>query len=420
MEWAARSMPVLERIKATFAKEKPLEGVRISACLHVTSETANLMRGPASSGAPTSALCASNPLSTQDDIAADPGQGLRASRVFAIKGEDRRDLLRAHQRRRSTTARRSPWTTAPTWSSASLHGERPDLPADIIGGTEETTTGVIRLQERWPRTACSCYPIVAVNDAQTKHLFDNRYGTGQSTLDGIIRATNVLIAGTHVSSWPATAGAARGVAMRTQGHGADVIVTRGRPAPGASRPSWTASASCRWPRPPRSATSSSPSPATSTSSASEHFEAHEGRRHRRQHRPLQRRDRHPGAREALPSSKRAVREFVDEYTLADGRAHLPARRKAASINLAAAEGHPAAVMDMSFANQALSVRWLLGRAEGPAQGRLPGPDGGSTRRSPALKLGLDGRRDRQADAGPEEIPGRLARRDLSRTRAPRP
>src|SRR5213078_1174199 len=218
IEWADRQMPVLIAIRERFEREKPLAGYRVSACLHVTTETANLMRTLLAGGADV-ALCASNPLSTQDETAAALVDRYGAQ-VFAINGEDN-DTYYSHIK---TAVERRPQITMDDGADvvSVLHGERTDLLDGVLGGTEETTTGVIRLKalEREGRLG---YPIVAVNDAFTKHFFDNRYGTGQSTLDGIIRATNVLIAGSRVVvigyGW-----CGRGVAMRAKGHGAHVIV----------------------------------------------------------------------------------------------------------------------------------------------------------------------------------------------------
>jgi len=354
MEWAARSMPVLESIKEIFAKEKPLAGVRIAACLHVTSETANLMEALKIGGADVR-LCASNPLSTQDDI---PAALVKYHKlpVFAIKGEDPktyyRHILQALDHGPSITMDDGADLVSVT------HSKRRDLLAGILAGTEETTTGVIRLKSM-AKNGVLRYPIIAVNDAQTKHLFDNRYGTGQSTLDGILRATNVLLAGLKfVVAGYGMCG--KGVAMRAQGAGAHVIVTEINPirAIEAVMDGYEV-------MPMAAAASIGDVFLTVTGNKAvirkEHFRrmkdgaivANAGHFNVEIDIP---------ALEALSRGKRRVREFVDEYTLQDGkRVHLLGEGRL--INLAAAEGHPAMVMDMSFANQALSVRWLLGRGK---------------------------------------------------------
>ncbi len=355
MEWAARSMPVLEKIKGTFAKEKPLRGVRISACLHVTSETANLMEALKLGGADVR-LCASNPLSTQDDI---PAALVKYHKipVFAIKGEDHetyyRHILQALDHGPAITMDDGADLVSVT------HSKRRDLLPGILAGTEETTTGVIRLKSM-AKDGVLRYPIIAVNDAQTKHLFDNRYGTGQSTLDGILRATNVLLAGLKfVVAGYGMCG--KGVAMRAGGAGAHVIVTEINPirAIEAVMDGYEV-------MPMAAAAAIGDVFLTVTGNKAvirkEHFlrmkdgaiVANAGHFNVEIDIP---------ALAALSRGKRRVREFVDEYTLRNGkRVHLLGEGRL--INLAAAEGHPAMVMDMSFANQALSVRWLLGRGEG--------------------------------------------------------
>jgi len=364
MEWAARSMPVLDRIKKVFAKDKPLAGVRVAACLHVTSETANLMEALKLGGADVR-LCASNPLSTQDDI---PAALVKYHKipVFAIKGEDHktyyRHILQALDHGPTITMDDGADLVSVT------HSKRKDLLPGILAGTEETTTGVIRLKSM-ARDGVLQYPIIAVNDAQTKHLFDNRYGTGQSTLDGILRATNVLLAGLRfVVAGYGMCG--KGVAMRACGAGSHVIVTEIDPirAIEAVMDGYEVM------------TMAAAAPIgdiflTVTGNKSvirkEHFRrmkdgaivANAGHFNVEIDIP---------ALEALAGSKRRVREFVDEYTLQDGRRiHLLGEGRL--INLAAAEGHPAMVMDMSFANQALSLRWLIGRAKGLAKSVFPVP-----------------------------------------------
>ena len=364
MEWAARSMPVLEKIKGTFAKEKPLRGVRISACLHVTSETANLMEALKLGGADVR-LCASNPLSTQDDI---PAALVKYHKipVFAIKGEGHatyyRHILQALDHGPAITMDDGADLVSVT------HSKRRDLLPGILAGTEETTTGVIRLKSM-ARDGVLRYPIIAVNDAQTKHLFDNRYGTGQSTLDGILRATNILLAGLKfVVAGYGMCG--KGVAMRASGAGAHVIVTEINPirAIEAVMDGYEV-------MPMAAAAAIGDVFLTVTGNKAivrkEHFlrmkdgaiVANAGHFNVEIDIP---------ALEALSRGKRRVREFVDEYTLRDGkRVHLLGEGRL--INLAAAEGHPAMVMDMSFANQALSVRWLLGRGEGLDKTVFPVP-----------------------------------------------
>jgi adenosylhomocysteinase len=364
MEWAARSMPVLGRIKKSFAEEKPLAGVRIAACLHVTSETANLMEALKLGGADVR-LCASNPLSTQDDI---PAALVKYHKipVFAVKGEDHatyyRHILQALDHGPSVTMDDGADLVSVT------HSKRKDLLAGILAGTEETTTGVLRLKSM-ARDGVLRYPIIAVNDAQTKHLFDNRYGTGQSTLDGILRATNVLLAGLRfVVAGYGMCG--KGVAMRAKGAGAHVIVTEVDPvrAIEAVMDGYEV-------MPMADAAPLGDVFLTVTGNKAvirkEHFRrmkdgaivANAGHFNVEIDIP---------ALEALSRGKRRVRDFVDEYTLQDGR-RVNLLGEGRLINLAAAEGHPAMVMDMSFANQALSVRWLLGRAKGLARSVFPVP-----------------------------------------------
>ncbi|MEN6559732.1 MAG: adenosylhomocysteinase [Acidobacteriota bacterium] len=365
MEWAARSMPVVEAIKSAFAKERPLKGVRIAACLHVTSETANLMEALKLGGADVR-LCASNPLSTQDDITATLVKHHKIP-VFAIKGEDPatyyRHILQALEHRPTITMDDGADLVSVT------HSKRQDLLPGILAGTEETTTGVIRLKSM-AKSGVLRYPIVAVNDAQTKHLFDNRYGTGQSTLDGILRATNVLLAGLRfVVAGYGMCG--RGVALRARGAGAHVIVTEIDPirAIEAVMDGYEV-------MPMADAAPLGDIFLTVTGNKAvvrkEHFRlmkdgaivANAGHFNVEIDIP---------ALESMARSKRRVRDFVDEYTLADGRRiHLLGEGRL--INLAAAEGHPAMVMDMSFANQALSVRWLLGQAESLPKSVFPVPE----------------------------------------------
>ena len=364
MEWAARSMPVLDRIKAGFAKDRPLKGVRVSACLHVTSETANLMAALKAGGADVR-LCASNPLSTQDDITATlvKDHGIP---VFAVKGEDHktyyRHILQALEHGPSITMDDGADLVSVT------HSKRQDLLPGILAGTEETTTGVIRLKSM-AKDGVLRYPIVAVNDAQTKHLFDNRYGTGQSTLDGILRATNVLLAGLKfVVAGYGMCG--KGVAMRARGAGAHVVVTEINPirAIEAVMDGFEV-------MPMAAAAPLGDIFLTVTGNKAvirkEHFlrmkdgaiVANAGHFNVEIDIP---------ALEALSTGKRRVRDFVDQYTLRGGK-RVNLLGEGRLINLAAAEGHPAMVMDMSFANQALGVRWLLGRAPGLPKDVFPVP-----------------------------------------------
>jgi adenosylhomocysteinase len=380
MEWAARFMPVLESIKKTFAEEKPLRGIRISACLHVTSETANLMEALKLGGAAVR-LCASNPLSTQDDI---PAALVKYHKipVFAVKGEDHktyyRHILQALDHRPSVTMDDGADLVSVT------HSKRRDLLPGILAGTEETTTGVIRLKSM-AKDGVLRYPIIAVNDAQTKHLFDNRYGTGQSTIDGILRATNVLLAGLKfVVAGYGMCG--KGVAMRARGAGAHVIVTEVNPirAIEAVMDGFEV-------MPMAAAAPLGDVFLTVTGNKAvirkEHFlrmkdgaiVANAGHFNVEIDIP---------ALEALSRGKRRVREFVDEYTLA-GRKRVHLLGEGRLINLAAAEGHPAMVMDMSFANQALSVRWLLEHGRTLEKNVFPVPRE-IDERIAALKLGSMG------------------------------
>jgi len=349
-EWAAQEMPVLRLIRERFEREKPLQGVRISACLHVTSETANLALTLKAGGADV-VLCASNPLSTQDDVAAYLAveEGVP---VFAIKGEDRQ----TYYRHIHAALEHKPQITLDDGADlvSTLHRERTELIEGVIGGTEETTTGVVRLRAMAAEGALR-YPIIAVNDALTKFLFDNRYGTGQSTLDGILRATNVLLAGkTFVVAgygW-----CSRGIAMRARGMGANVVVTEVNPlrALEAVMDGFRV-------MPMLEAARIGDFFVTSTGDINvidrPHLEvmkdgailANAG------HFNV---EINIAALEEMAVEKRRVRPFVDQYVLADGR-RLNLLAEGRLVNLAAAEGHPSAVMDMSFANQALCVEYIL-------------------------------------------------------------
>jgi adenosylhomocysteinase len=357
IEWAAREMPVIGLIRKRFAKDRPLQGLRLSACLHVTTETANLMLALKDGGAQI-ALCASNPLSTQDDVAA----ALVAEYgipTFARKGEDDQTYYHhIHQ-----ALEHVPQMSMDDGADlvATIHRERRDLIPNVIGGTEETTTGVIRLQSM-ARDGALAYPIIAVNEADTKHLFDNRYGTGQSTIDGITRATNVLWAGKNVVicgyGW-----CGRGVAMRARGLGAQVIVTEVKPvrALEAVMDGYRVM------------------PLAEAAPIGDIFVTLTGdinvvdRRHMEAmkdgaiiansgHFDV---EINIKALEDLAEGRRQIRPFVEEFRLANGR-RLFLLGEGRLINLAAAEGHPASVMDMSFANQALCAEYLALREK-----RLP-------------------------------------------------
>lgn len=352
IEWAERDMPVLRSIRERFAAERPLEGSRIAACLHVTTETANLMLALKAGGAEVW-LCASNPLSTQDDVAAD----LVASHgipVFAIKGEDHD----TYYRHILAVLGSRPQITMDDGADlvTTLHNECSDLLSDVLAGTEETTTGVIRLKAMAAEGVLR-YPIIAVNEAMTKHLFDNRYGTGQSTLDGVIRATNALIAG-RVFVVAGYGWCGRGLAMRAKGHGADVVVTEVDPlrALEAVMDGFRV-------MPMAEAAPLGDIFVTATGDIhvirGEHFAAmkdgaivaNTGHFNVEIDIP---------ALEQMAVSRREVRDFVEEFRMADGhRVYLLAEGRL--VNLSCAEGHPASVMDMSFANQALSVEYLVSR-----------------------------------------------------------
>jgi adenosylhomocysteinase len=348
--WANQEMKVLALIRERFEKERPLEGIRIGACLHVTTETANLMTTLRAGGADV-ALCASNPLSTQDDVAA----ALSADGIptQAVKGEDADTYFRHID---AVLDHRPQITMDDGCDMVSrLHKERPDQLADVLGGTEETTTGVIRLRAMHEDGALK-YAIVAVNDADTKHLFDNRFGTGQSTIDAIMRSTNLLLAGrTFVVAGYGMCG--RGVASRARGLGAHVVVCEVDPLPAleAAMEGYRVM------------------PLREAARIGDVFVTVTGDKGviRREHMELMK----DGAvlansghfdveidkvalHDLAGGQVRRIREFVDEYTMADGRKlHLLGEGRL--VNLAAAEGHPAAVMDMSFADQALAVEWMV-------------------------------------------------------------
>ena len=354
IEWAERTMPVLRTIRERFAADRPLEGLRISACLHVTTETANLMRTLVAGGAEV-VLCASNPLSTQDDVAAAlvSEYGVR---TYAINDEDN-DTYYAHI---MAAVEHRPHITMDDGADVVgiLHGDKREYLDGIIGGTEETTTGVIRLRALQAEGKLA-FPIVAVNDSQTKHMFDNRYGTGQSTVDGIVRATNILLAGKNFVvagyGW-----CGRGLASRARGMGANVIVSEVDPlrALEAAMDGFQVM------------------PMSEAAKVGHFFTTATGNKHvlRREHFEVMR----DGAilantghfnveidipaLDSLSSSDTEVRQHVRRYDLANGRS-INLLADGRLINLAAAEGHPASVMDMSFANQALGLEWLLENRE---------------------------------------------------------
>ncbi len=365
IEWANQHMPVLQIIRKQFIKDQPLKGVRMSACLHVTSETANLAITLRDGGADV-VLCASNPLSTQDDVAASLVKDYGIP-TFAIKGEDNATYY-AHI---SAALDHLPQITLDDGADlvTQLLTKRTDLVKNVIGGTEETTTGVIRLRAM-AKDGTLKYPIIAVNDALTKHLFDNRYGTGQSTLDGIIRATNLLVAGLRVViagyGW-----CGRGVAMRAKGLGADVIVTEINP----TRAIEAVMDGFRV-MPMAEAAKIGDIFVTVTGNksvlAAEHFD------HMKDGAVMCNSGHFNveidiAALEKLSSAKKQARVMVDEYVMRDGR-KIYLLGDGRLINLAAAEGHPAAVMDMSFANQALSVDHLIKHASEMGKQVYPVPE----------------------------------------------
>jgi len=350
VEWADAQMPVLRAIRERFLKETPLKGLRIAACLHVTSETANLARALAAGGAEVR-LCASNPLSTQDEVAA-ALVDIYGIATYAIKGEDND----TYYRHILSTLEMAPQMTMDDGADlvTVLHSKRRDLLPGVVAGTEETTTGVIRLTSMAGEGVLS-YPIIAVNDACTKHFFDNRYGTGQSTIDGIVRATNLLIAGLKVVvtgyGW-----CGRGVAQRASGLGAHVIVTEIDPVKAieAVMDGFRVM------------------PMQEAARRGDIFVTLTGNKHvlRREHFEVMKdgaviaNSGHfnveidiPALEALAEGRKERLRDYVDQYRLKDGR-RINLLGEGRLINLAAAEGHPASVMDMSFANQALSIEYL--------------------------------------------------------------
>jgi len=350
IEWAEQEMPVLRAIRERFEREKPLQGVRMSACLHVTTETANLMHTLQAGGADI-VLCASNPLSTQDDVAASLVSHYEIP-VYAIKGEDNA----TYYEHITAALDHKPHITMDDGADlvGTIHKSRRELLDDILGGTEETTTGVIRLRAM-AKDRALMFPVIAVNDSDTKHMFDNRYGTGQSTLDGIIRATNILLAGRTVVvagyGW-----CSRGIASRAEGMGANVIVTEIDPlrALEALMDGFRV-------MPMIEAAPIGDIFITATGDINvidkHHFE-------RMKHGAIVCNSGHFNveinipALEAMSSSKpRLVRPYVDEYKV-NGRS-IYILGEGRLINLASAEGHPASVMDMSFANQALAAEYMV-------------------------------------------------------------
>ncbi len=363
IEWASREMPVLNLIRERFAREKPLKGVCLAACLHITTETANLAYTLKEGGADL-VLCASNPLSTQDDAAAAMVEEYGIP-VYAIKGEDNE----TYYKHINAALDYSPRITMDDGADlvSIIHKDRPELIGNIIGGTEETTTGCIRLRSM-AQEGKLLYPIITVNDADTKHFFDNRYGTGQSTVDGITRATNILWAGKKVVicgyGW-----CGRGVAMRARGMGSHIIVTEVEPirALEAIMDGYSV-------MPIAEAAKVGDIFITLSGDIhvldSAHFSsmkdgaivANSGHFNVEINIP---------ALEKMAKSKRPLRPYIDEYTLPDGR-RIILLGEGRLINLAAAEGHPASVMDMSFANQALCVEYMVkGRKSEPGVYPVP-------------------------------------------------
>ncbi len=351
IDWADKDMPVLKMVRERFAREKPLAGCRLSACLHITTETANLARTLQAGGAEL-ALCASNPLSTQDDNAASLVADYGIS-VYAIKGEDR-DTYYRHM---NTALDIKPNVTMDDGADlvSLLHSTRKDLAVNVVASMEETTTGVIRLRAM-EKDGILKFPVIAVNDAQCKHFFDNRYGTGQSTIDGVIRATDHLMAGKKVVvcgyGW-----CGKGVASRVRGLGANTIVTEIDPIRAIE-----ATMDGFWVMPMSEAAKVGDVFITVTGNMHvirmEHFEVMKDHAvvcnsgHFNVELDLD------ALEKKAVSSRKGVREFVDEYTLVNGH-HIQVLGEGRLINLAAAHGHPASVMDMSFAVQALATEWAV-------------------------------------------------------------
>ncbi len=349
IEWAYQEMPVLRGLQQRFGTQRPLAGVRMSGCLHITTETANLARVLKAAGADL-VLCASNPLSTQDDVAAALVKEFHIP-VYAVRGED----TETYYRHIHAALDHGPVITLDDGADlvSEMHKERNDLLPQMLGGMEETTTGVVRLRAM-ARDDALRFPVIAVNDAMTKHLFDNRYGTGQSTLDGILRATNMLLAG-RVFTVAGYGWCGRGLALRAKGHGARVVVTEVEPlrALEAAMDGYTV-------MPLMEAVRVSDFIVTVTGNKHvldrSHFEvmkdgcviANSGHFNVEINIP---------ALESMAQARHRPREHVEEFRLADGR-RIRLLAEGRLVNLAAAEGHPAAVMDMSFANQALCAVYL--------------------------------------------------------------
>lgn len=365
IEWASREMPVLRLIQERFAKERPLKGVRLSACLHITSETANLARTLQAGGAEL-VLTASNPNTTQDDVAASIVRHLEIP-VFGIKGEDNA----TYYKHINSALGHRPQMTMDDGADlvGTLHKERRELLKDVIGGTEETTTGVIRLRAMAAHNALA-FPIIAVNDAMTKHFFDNRYGTGQSTIDGIVRATNILLSGKNFVvagyGW-----CGRGLAMRARGMGAKVIVTEVDPLKALEA----------------LMDGYSVMPMLEAAKIGDIFVTVTGDKNviDRQHMKAMKDgailansghfnvEINIPALESMSVKKRSVRPDVEEFQTKDGR-NLYLLADGRLVNLSAAEGHPASVMDMSFANQALAAEFIIKNADKLGNRVLPVPE----------------------------------------------
>jgi adenosylhomocysteinase len=380
IDWAYREMPVLRQLTDRFSQTRPLENIRVGACLHITTETANLARLLKTAGADV-ALCASNPLSTQDDVAAALVRHFQVP-VFAIRGEDN-DTYYQHI---NSVLDTRPHITLDDGGDlvSEIHKNRTDLLDEVIGGCEETTTGVIRLRAMAQEGALK-YPMIAVNDAMTKHLFDNRYGTGQSTLDGIIRATNILLAGKTFTvvgyGW-----CGRGIAMRAKGLGANVIVTEVNPlrALEAAMDGFRVM------------------PLLDAATVADFIVTATGDKHvvDQQHLQVMKDgcvlansghfnvEINIPALEAMAVEKHRPRTHVDEYRLKDGRT-LCLLAEGRLVNLAAAEGHPSSVMDMSFSGQALCVAYLVEHAQQLEPGVHPVP-GEIDREVASLKLAAMG------------------------------
>ncbi|MGB3906633.1 MAG: adenosylhomocysteinase [Anaerolineae bacterium] len=365
IQWAAQEMPVLGLIRERFEKKKPLKGVRLSGCLHVTTETANLAKTLTAGGA-SLVLCASNPLSTQDDVAASLVMNDEIP-VFAVKGEDNETY---YEHIRSAVEHR-PQVTIDDGADlvTTLHKERTDLIGDVIGGTEETTTGVIRLRAM-ARDGVLRYPIIAVNDALTKHLFDNRYGTGQSTIDGLLRATNILLAG-KIFVVAGYGWCGRGIAMRARGMGASVAVTEVDPLRALEA---VMDGFRVIPMPEAAQIGDIFVTATGDINVIDrhHFEVMKDG-------AILANSGHFNVEINITSLQELAvevhqpRQGVDQYFMADGR-RISVLGEGRLVNLAMAEGHPASVMDMSFANQALGIEYLVKQGSALQNKVYPVPD----------------------------------------------